>query len=37
MVAAAVVFAEEPRTEAYGKVVVFFDVAGNKWDLLGDR
>jgi catechol 2,3-dioxygenase-like lactoylglutathione lyase family enzyme len=37
MVAAGVVFAEEPRTEAYGKVVVFFDVAGNKWDLLGDR
>jgi catechol 2,3-dioxygenase-like lactoylglutathione lyase family enzyme len=25
----------EPRTEAYGRVVVFLDVAGNKWDLLG--
>lgn len=36
MVAAGVTFAEEPRTEPYGKVVVFFDVAGNKWDLLGE-
>ncbi len=25
----------EPRTEAYGRVVVFEDVAGNRWDLLG--
>lgn len=25
----------EPRTEAYGRVVVFRDVAGNRWDLLG--
>ena len=24
-----------PRVEPYGKVVVFVDVAGNKWDLLG--
>ena len=24
-----------PRQEAYGKVVVFVDVAGNRWDLLG--
>ncbi|CAM2995268.1 VOC family protein [Vibrio rarus] len=29
-----VVFAEEPRTEAYGTVVVFQDLYGNKWDLL---
>jgi catechol 2,3-dioxygenase-like lactoylglutathione lyase family enzyme len=36
MVAAGVRFAEEPRTEAYGKVVVFYDLAGNKWDLLGN-
>ena len=25
----------EPRDEPYGKVVVFSDIAGNKWDLLG--
>lgn len=25
----------EPRDEDYGRVVVFHDVAGNKWDLLG--
>ena len=24
-----------PRTEAYGSVAVFLDVAGNRWDLLG--
>jgi catechol 2,3-dioxygenase-like lactoylglutathione lyase family enzyme len=35
MVAAGVVFHEKPRSEAYGKVVVFEDVAGNRWDLLG--
>jgi catechol 2,3-dioxygenase-like lactoylglutathione lyase family enzyme len=28
-------FVEQPRAEAYGKVVVFKDVSGNKWDLLG--
>ncbi len=27
-------FLEEARTEPYGKVVVFKDVFGNKWDLL---
>lgn len=27
-------FAEEPREELYGIVVVFFDLYGNKWDLL---
>lgn len=27
----------EPRDEAYGRVVVFRDLAGNKWDLLGPR
>lgn len=27
-------FAEEPREESYGLVVVFFDLYGNKWDLL---
>jgi catechol 2,3-dioxygenase-like lactoylglutathione lyase family enzyme len=28
-------FDEEPRHEPYGTVVVFRDVAGNRWDLLG--
>jgi catechol 2,3-dioxygenase-like lactoylglutathione lyase family enzyme len=27
----------EPREESYGRVVVFRDLAGNKWDLLGPR
>lgn len=27
-------FLEEPRNEAYGTVVVFEDLFGNKWDLL---
>jgi catechol 2,3-dioxygenase-like lactoylglutathione lyase family enzyme len=27
-------FAEEPREEAYGRVVVFTDLYGNKWDLV---
>ncbi|MFI6575351.1 VOC family protein [Nocardiopsis sp. NPDC050513] len=35
MAAAGVAFAGEPRTEPYGRVVVFLDVAGNRWDLLG--
>ena len=35
MTAAGVEFAGAPRTEPYGRVVVFLDVAGNKWDLLG--
>jgi catechol 2,3-dioxygenase-like lactoylglutathione lyase family enzyme len=34
---AGVVFAGEPREEPYGWVVVFLDVAGNRWDLLGPR
>ncbi len=32
---AGVEFMEQPRIEPYGQVVVFRDVAGNKWDLLG--
>jgi catechol 2,3-dioxygenase-like lactoylglutathione lyase family enzyme len=28
-------FVGEPRDELYGRVVVFLDVAGNRWDLLG--
>lgn len=35
MVAAGVSFVRPPRTEAYGQVAVFLDLAGNKWDLLG--
>ena len=37
MRAADVEFAGEPRDEPYGRVVVFVDVAGNRWDLLGPR
>jgi catechol 2,3-dioxygenase-like lactoylglutathione lyase family enzyme len=35
MQAAGVEFVNEPRTEDYGRVVVFVDIAGNRWDLLG--
>jgi uncharacterized glyoxalase superfamily protein PhnB len=35
MAAAGVRFATTPRTETYGEVVVFLDVMGNRWDLLG--
>lgn len=31
----AVHFTEQPREEAYGTVVVFVDLYGNKWDLIG--
>ena len=34
MQARGVKFAEAPRQEAYGTVAVFFDLYGNKWDLL---
>ena len=37
MHAAGVEFFGEPRDEPYGRVVVFADVAGNRWDLLGPR
>jgi catechol 2,3-dioxygenase-like lactoylglutathione lyase family enzyme len=30
-------FVTEPRDEPYGRVVVFLDVSGNRWDLLGPR
>jgi catechol 2,3-dioxygenase-like lactoylglutathione lyase family enzyme len=30
-----VIFHEEPRTEPYGRVAVFSDLYGNRWDLLG--
>ena len=35
MTAAGVQFLGAPRTEPYGQVAVFLDIAGNKWDLLG--
>ncbi len=28
-------FVTEPRDEPYGRVAVFVDIAGNRWDLLG--
>lgn len=34
---AGVVFVTEPRSEPYGEVAVFVDIAGNRWDLLGPR
>ncbi len=34
LVEAGVVFVSEPRSEPYGKVAVFIDIAGNRWDLL---
>ncbi|GAA2333692.1 VOC family protein [Saccharopolyspora halophila] len=35
MRSAGVEFVTEPRDEPYGRVAVFLDVAGNRWDLLG--
>ena len=34
MLAHGVCFAESPRVEAYGTVVVFEDLSGNRWDLI---
>jgi len=35
LTAAGVQFVTPPRDEPYGRVAVFVDVAGNRWDLLG--
>lgn len=35
LVAAGAHFEEAPRHEAYGSVVVFHDLYGNRWDLIG--
>ena len=35
MVDAGVTFTTQPRWESYGRIAVFLDIAGNKWDLLG--
>ena len=35
MAAAGVRFVTEPRDDPYGRIVVFLDLEGNRWDLLG--
>jgi len=35
MTAAGVRFVSAPRDEPYGRVAVFLDLEGNRWDLLG--
>jgi catechol 2,3-dioxygenase-like lactoylglutathione lyase family enzyme len=35
MLSAGVEFVSPPRDEPYGRVAVFVDIAGNRWDLLG--
>jgi catechol 2,3-dioxygenase-like lactoylglutathione lyase family enzyme len=37
MTDAGVTFVTTPRTQPFGKVAVFVDIAGNRWDLLGPR
>jgi catechol 2,3-dioxygenase-like lactoylglutathione lyase family enzyme len=35
MIAAGVIFVSAPREEPYGRIAVFQDLEGNRWDLLG--
>ena len=35
MVAKGVTFVTQPIEQPYGRVAVFLDIAGNRWDLLG--
>jgi len=35
MLDAGVEFITKPRAEPYGRIAVFTDIAGNRWDLLG--
>jgi uncharacterized glyoxalase superfamily protein PhnB len=35
LAAAGALFTETPRSEDYGRVVVFEDLYGNRWDLIG--
>ena len=35
LIDAGITFVRPPRDEPYGKVAVFVDIAGNRWDLLG--
>lgn len=37
MTSAGVQFVRPPRTEPYGDVAVFVDIAGNRWDLIGPK
>jgi catechol 2,3-dioxygenase-like lactoylglutathione lyase family enzyme len=37
MLSYGVEFVSAPCTESYGRVAVFLDVSGNRWDLLGPR
>jgi catechol 2,3-dioxygenase-like lactoylglutathione lyase family enzyme len=37
MTSAGVEFVRGPRSEPFGQVAVFLDIAGNKWDLIGRR
>ena len=37
MQAAAVLFEEDPRDEPYGRVAVWRDPFGNRWDLIGPK
>jgi len=37
MASAGVRFVRAPRTEPYGQVAVFLDMAGNKWDMIRPR
>ena len=37
MTRAGVTFVEPPRDGPYGRVAVFVDLEGNRWDLLGPR
>ena len=37
LLAAGVEFVTAPRSEPYGRVAVFRDLEGNRWDLLGPR
>lgn len=37
MINTEVRFVSQPRVEPYGKLAVFLDLEGNRWDLLGPR
>ncbi len=37
MVTAGVRFVSAPREEPHGRVAVFLDLEGNRWDLIGPR
>jgi len=37
LIACGVAFDEKPRAESYGKIVVFRDLYGNRWDLIETR